>query len=176
MEILSEVLLKKIEDSKPITLEEDSESELNEATIGFNVKRKSKLTIDDLKSDILNRDNNMIPFVKARRKRVIVITPFLSEKLDIRSKLERYANLAMLDSIQQNEAPIASQSFYVNLSGFSGTNIERDISYIIQFNWLLKAELVAFYVDFDITPAMESMLNYCLRKNIRTEIRSIGAI
>lgn len=174
LEISSERLNKLIDDEK--LYEENLTEDLNEATIAYRTKKKSTLTVDDLKSDILSRDNNMIPYIKARRKRVIVVTPFISEKMNLRNKLERYSAYAMMDSINQNEAPIASQSMYVNLTGYSGTNIERDVSYMIQFNWMLKAEIVAFYVDYEITPAMESMLNYCIRKNIKTEIRSIGVV
>lgn len=174
LEISSDILNKLIKESNEY--EDDLREDLNEATIAYRVKKKSTLTVDDLKSDILSRDNNMIPYIKARRKRVIVVTPFISEKMNIRAKLERYSAYAMMDSINQNEAPIASQSMYVNLTGYTGTNIERDVSYMIQFNWMLKAEIVAFYVDYEITPAMESMLNYCIRKNIKTEIRSIGVV
>ena len=63
---------------------------------------------------------------------------------------------------------------YLNLSGTSGTNLERDASFVTQLNWMLKADIVAFYIDYGITPAMESMLNFCLRKNINNELRMIG--
>lgn len=149
---------------------------INESTIKYRVKGKSNLNIDDLKSDILNRDNNMLPYIKAKRKRVMVVTPFLREDMTKRQKLERYVNYCVLDSLNQNEAPISSQSMYLNLSGYSGTNLERDVSFIVQLNWLSKAELVAFYVDHGISKAMESMMNYCITKNIRTEIRSIGEL
>lgn len=174
MEISAKILNEKL--SNDDVIKEEVEENLDEATIAYRTTRKAKLSVDDLKSDILSRDNNMLPYIKSRRKRVIIVTPFLIEKLNMRHKLERYVNMAMIDSLQQNEAPIASQSMYVNLSGYSGTNIERDVSFIVQLNWALKAELVAFYVDYEMTPAMESMLNYCLRKNIKTEIRSIGVI
>lgn len=150
--------------------------DLNEATIKYRVKQKSNLSVDDLKSDILNRDNNMLPYIKAKRKRVIVVTPFIREDMAKRHKIERYTNYAMVDSLNQNEAPISNQSMYLNLSGYSGTNLERDVSFIVQLNWMPKAEIVAFYVDYGITPAMESLMNYCIRKNIKTEIRSIGEI
>lgn len=154
----------------------DGEHNLNEASLSFNAKAKSKsdIGINDLKSDILGRDDNMMPYIKATRKRVIVVTPFLIERLDIKHKLERYAQLATKDSFQQNEAPISSQSMYLNLSGASGTNLERDASFITQLNWILKSDLVAVYTDYGITPAMESIINFCIRKHIKCEIRKIG--
>lgn len=155
-------------------LDGKTDNTLNEATTKFNAKAKSNLDIDDLKSDILSRDDNMLPYIKANRKRVIVVTPFLIEKIDQRQKLERYAKAATQDSFKNNEAPISAQSMYLGLTGFSGTNLERDASFVTQLNWMLKADLVVFYVDYGITPAMESMINFCLRKNIRTEIRMIG--
>lgn len=147
---------------------------LEESFIQANAKAKANISLDDLKSDILSRDENMIPYIKANRKRVIVVTPFLIEKQDQKYKLERYAKAATKDSFKNNEAPISSQSMYLGLSGTTGTNLERDASFVTQLNWMLKAELVVFYVDYGITPAMESMINFCLRKNIRTEIRMIG--
>ena len=63
--------------------------DLNEATIKYRVKQKSNLSVDDLKSDILNRDNNMLPYIKAKRKRVIVVTPFIREDMAKRHKIEQ---------------------------------------------------------------------------------------
>ena len=148
--------------------------ELSESRIGFRTEVKATIDVDDLKSDILSRDNNMIPYIKAKRKRVIVVTPFLNEKIDVKAKLDRYAKLCTIDSLNNSEAPLSSQAMYLNLSGYTGTNIERDASFITQLNWMLKAELVAFYIDYGITPAMESMMNYCTKKNINFEIRMIG--
>lgn len=168
--ISSEKILEQMEN------DDDLIENINESTIKYRVKAKSNLNIDDLKSDILNRDNNMLPYIKAKRKRVMVVTPFIREDMSKRAKIERYVNYCVLDSLNQNEAPISSQSMYLNLSGYSGTNLERDVSFIVQLNWLAKSELVVFYVDYGISKAMESMMNYCITKNIRTEIRSIGEI
>lgn len=166
MSISSEKILKILDDANC--------NNLNEATIKTNMKVRQSISLDDLKSDILTRDENMLPYIKANRKRVIVITPFLIEKTELKHKLERYAKAATQDSFKNNEAPISSQSMYLNLSGTTGTNLERDASFVTQLNWLLKADIVAFYVDYGITPAMESMLNFCMRKKINSEIRMIG--
>ena len=155
-------------------LDDVNDNNLNEAIIKANSKVKANISLDDLKSDILARDENMMPYIKASRKRVIVVTPFLIEKVEQKHKLERYAKAATQDSFKNNEAPISSQSMYLNLSGTSGTNLERDASFVTQLNWMLKADIVAFYIDYGITPAMESMLNFCLRKNINNELRMIG--
>lgn len=155
-------------------LDDVNDNNLNEAIIKANSKVKANISLDDLKSDILSRDENMMPYIKASRKRVIVVTPFLIEKVEQKHKLERYAKAATQDSFKNNEAPISSQSMYLNLSGTTGTNLERDASFVTQLNWMLKADIVAFYIDYGITPAMESMLNFCLRKNINNEIRMIG--
>lgn len=155
-------------------LDDGNDNNLNEATIRANAKAKANISLDDLKSDILARDENMMPYIKASRKRVIVVTPFLIEKVDQKHKLERYAKAATQDSFKNNEAPISSQLMYLNLSGTTGTNLERDASFVTQLNWMLKADIVAFYIDYGITPAMESMLNFCLRKNINNELRMIG--
>lgn len=151
-----------------------TDNTLDEATIRANAKAKSNISLADLKSDILHRDENMIPYIKANRKRVIVVTPFLIEKLEQKHKLERYAKAATQDSFKHNEAPISAQSMYFGLTGTTGTNLERDASFVTQMNWMLKADLVAFYIDYGITPAMESMINFCLRKQINNEIRMIG--
>lgn len=163
-----------ISSKKIIEILDGKDDNLSEATISANGKAKSNISLADLKSDILARDENMMPYIKAQRKRVIVVTPFLIEKIDQKQKLERYAKAATQNSFKQNEAPISSQSMYLGLSGTTGTNLERDASFVTQMNWMLKADLVAFYIDYGITPAMESMLNFCLRKNIKSEIRKIG--
>lgn len=155
-------------------LDGNKDNTLKEATIKANSKVKANISLDDLKSDILDRDENMMPYIKANRKRVIVVTPFLIERIDNKGKMERYAKAATQDSFKNNEAPISAQSMYLGLSGTSGTNLERDASFVTQLNWMLKADLVAFYIDLGITPAMESMINFCLRKNINNEIRMIG--
>lgn len=150
------------------------DGKLEEATIKVNSKAKANINLDSLKSDILGRDDNMMPYIKANRKRVIVVTPFLIEKIESKHKLERYVKAATQDSFKNNEAPISAQSMYLGLSGMSGTNLERDASFVTQLNWMLKADLVAFYIDYGITPAMESMINFCIRKHINNEIRMIG--
>ena len=156
--------------------EDTIEEFITESRVKFRSEVKANIDIDDFKYDILSFDNNMMPFIKSKRKLVVVITPFLGDKIEARYKLERYAKYAVQDSFRNNEAPMSSQSMYLNLSGFSGTNVERDASFVTQLNWLLKADIVAFYIDYGVTKAMESMMNYCTRRNIKFEIRMIGDI
>ena len=87
MEISAKILNEKL--SNDDVIKEEVEEILDEATIAYRTARKAELSVDDLKSDILSRDNNMLPYIKSRRKRVIIVTPFLIEKLNMRHKLER---------------------------------------------------------------------------------------
>lgn len=54
--------------------------------------------------------------------------------------------------------------------------IERDLGLQAQLTWLKAADIVAFYVDFGITPAMEVVMNAAKLKNKRIEQRTIGSV
>lgn len=90
-------------------------------------------------------------------------------------KMSRYAQRATKDSINKNEAPLASQLFFYTVLNDKDP-IERDIGLQSQLSWLRVADIVAVYVDFGITPAMKVAMNNAVLLQKKIEYRTIGAV
>ena len=119
-------------------------------------------------------DNNL-RVTKQPRRNVILVTPFMAEDPALAEKMKRYAKRATRDSLNKNEAPLASHLFYYTVLNEKDP-IERDIGLQSQLSWLRAADLIAFYVDFSVTPAMKVMLENAKRLQKRIEFRTIGAV
>lgn len=89
--------------------------------------------------------------------------------------MNRYALRATKDSLGKNEAPLASHLFYSEVLNVRNP-IERDIGLQSQLTWLKAADIVAVYLDFGITPAMQVAINAAVLKNKRIEYRTIGNV
>lgn len=112
---------------------------------------------------------------KQPRKAVIVITPFAAEDYANAAKMNRYALRATRDSLNRMEAPVASHLFYSDV--ISARNpIERDIGLQSQLTWLKNCDLVAVYLDFGVTPAMQVAINAAIQRNKKIEYRTIGSV
>lgn len=120
-------------------------------------------------------DQRNLDVAKYTRKRVLCITPFMAENPSKASQMERYATRALKDSLNRNEAPVMSHLFYYSVLS-SNDPIERDIGLHSQLAWLPAADLVAVYVDFGITGAMQVAINYAESKSKKIEYRSIGGV
>lgn len=110
--------------------------------------------------------------IRQPRRPVVVVSPFVPEELSKGPKLQRYAIRAVRDSINRNEAPLASHVMYYDLS--IRNPIERDIGLQLQLSWLKHAQAVVVYNDWGITPAMQVVLNAAAVRNKRIEFRTIG--
>lgn len=116
-----------------------------------------------------------INIAKYARKKTALVTPFMMEDLSQGQMMLRYAIRAVNDSIGRSEAPLASHAFYYSLLNYNNP-IERDIGLHSQMSWIVVADLIAIYIDFGITPAMEAAINVAQAKSRKIEYRSIGGV
>ena len=121
------------------------------------------------------RPEDALRVTKQPRKAVIVLSPFMAEDPALAMKMQRYAARAIKDSLMKNEAPLASYVFYSD--ALSPKNpIERDIGLQAQLTWLKGCDILAVYMDFGITPAMQVVINNAMLKVKRIEYRTIGNV
>lgn len=118
--------------------------------------------------------SNALRVTKIPRKAVLVVVPFVAEDPSRASMIDRYALRAFRHSILLNESPLVTNAMFGDLN--FRNPIERDLGLQSQLTWLKAADIVAFYVDFGITPAMEVVMNAAKLKNKRIEQRTIGAV
>ena len=99
----------------------------------------------------------------------------MAEDPSLAAKMQRYATRAIKDSLSKNEAPLASYVFYSD--ALSPRNpIERDIGLQSQLTWMKGADIIAVYMDFGITPAMQAVINSAILRVKRIEYRTIGSV
>ena len=53
---------------------------------------------------------------------------------------------------------------------------ERDDAFLNLLSWIPRADLIAVYVDYGITPAMQVAINVAITKNKKIEYRSVGEV
>lgn len=112
--------------------------------------------------------------IKQPRKAVLVVTPFVAEDPAKAALMQRYAMRCFRDSLAKNESPLVTNAMYGDLN--IRNPIERDLGLQAQLTWMKQADIVAFYVDFGTTPAMEVVMNAAKLKNKRIEQRLIGGV
>lgn len=111
---------------------------------------------------------------KVTRKLSIGIVPFMTEDKANAGKMERYARRCAVDALNRGEACMMTNLAFYD-SGWQATPVERDVQLHGVMAWMPKAQVVAVYVDFGITPAMQICINVAEVKNRKIEYRSIGA-
>lgn len=104
---------------------------------------------------------------------VLILTPFMSEYPSLVNKMNRYANLAVRDSIKRHEAPISSTLFYYNVLNVR-VSIEKDIGLQSMLSWVPSCRILAIYVDYGITPAMSLTIKVGKMKGVHLEFRNIS--
>lgn len=112
--------------------------------------------------------------IKQPRKSVIVVTPFVAEDPAKAAMMQRYSLRCFRDALGKTEAPLVTNAMFGDLN--FRNPIERDLGLQTQLAWMKAADLVAFYVDFGMTPAMEVVMNAAKLKQKRIEQRLIGAV
>jgi hypothetical protein len=86
-----------------------------------------------------------------------------------------YARAAMLDSIQQGEAPIASHLLYTQPGILDDADEgERYLGMKLGFEWGRSADLIAFYVDRGWSNGMLAALAHWSEEGFPYEIRELG--
>lgn len=114
--------------------------------------------------------------VKYQKRLVVGITPFVPEDLSNASKMERYSKRAAVDGTARGEAILMANRAFLTTMTPNTAAINRDDAFIGLLSWIPKADLVAVYVDFGITPAMQVAINVAEAKNRKIEYRSIGEV
>lgn len=117
---------------------------------------------------------SVLNVAKVSRKLAVGISPFLAEDLANASKMTRYANRAAQDATNRNEALIMANLAFLNPIG--ATAVERDDAFLNLLSWIPRADVVAVYVDYGITPAMQAAINVAITKNKKIEYRSVGEV
>lgn len=88
---------------------------------------------------------------------------------------ELYARIAMRDSLNRGEAPIASHLLYTQVLDDTEAD-ERTLGIEAGFAWNQHADLVALYADYGISSGMEHGIRNAARLGQRVEFRYIGRI
>lgn len=117
---------------------------------------------------------SVLNVAKVSRKLAVGISPFLAEDLANASKMTRYANRAAQDAANRNEALIMANLAFMNPAGVAA--VERDDAFLNLLSWIPRADVVAVYVDYGITPAMQVAINVAISKNKKIEYRSVGEV
>lgn len=121
------------------------------------------------------RPDDALRVTKQPRKAVLMVTPFMAEDISQSARMVRYATRATRDSLNRNESPLASHLFYSEVLNVRN-QIERDIGLQSQLTWIKGCDIVAVYIDFGITPAMQVAINNAIMKSKKIEYRTIGAV
>ena len=140
-------------------------------------EQQSKPGVQSVTSAFSKADQRQaLTTVKYQKKLVIGITPFVPEDPSNAAKMERYSKRASVDGAARGEAiMVANRAFLTTMTPNTST-INRDDAFIGLLSWIPKADLIAVYVDFGITPAMQVAINVAEAKNRKIEYRSIGEV
>lgn len=113
--------------------------------------------------------------VRPNKRCVVGISPFAPEDPMNAGLMGRYSKRCALDSANRNEAILMANRSFLSMSSYS-SSIERDDAFTSLLSWIVRCDLVAIYVDFGVTPAMQVAINVAESKNKKIEYRSIGEV
>lgn len=119
--------------------------------------------------------DDVLRVTKQPRKAVLIVSPFMAEDYSQSAKMVRYALRATRDSINKAESPLATHLFYSDVLS-TRNPIERDLGLQAQLTWMKGCDIIAIYIDFGITPAMQVVINAAKLRNKRIEYRTIGSV
>jgi len=103
-------------------------------------------------------------------KRVILESPFAG---DIERNIS-YARKCVKDSLNRNEAPIASHLLYTQ-DGILNDDIEgeRQLGIDAGLAWKHVASMHVFYIDYGMSNGMKYALKYATDNKLKVEFRKI---
>ena len=103
-------------------------------------------------------------------KLVIIESPYAG---DIEANVA-YARRAMRDSLDRGEAPYASHLLYTQPGVLrDAVQEERNRGMACGYNWMAKADLVAFYIDRGWSPGMKKAEEYAVHLDIPVQVREL---
>lgn len=123
---------------------------------------------------VLDAAPETVQYARAKRNRVIALTPFAGEDVVNLQKFKRYSKRVIQDCISRGEAGIVVNSFLASTD--SMTNQGRAIAIGSAVEWVKVAEVIAVYEDYGITPTMQTILNVAQQRNKRIEFRTVGPV
>ena len=103
-------------------------------------------------------------------KKVIIESPYAG---DIERNI-KYARVCLKDSLNRNEAPLASHLLYTQ-EGVLDDTVERERMQGINAGlaWIEFADIHVFYIDYGMSDGMKYALNYSTDKGVKTVFRKI---
>ena len=78
----------------------------------------------------------------------------------------------MYDCIKRGEAPFLSHLLYTQVLD-DDVSEQREIGLKCGFAWGIQADLIAVYIDMDISPGMQRGIDYYHNRGIPLEMRSL---
>lgn len=106
------------------------------------------------------------------RRRVILESPYAGATLNEVARHEQYARLAMLDSLQRGEAPMASHLLYTLVLDDTDPE-QREAGIKAGLAWGPAAEATVVYIDLGVSPGMERGIRRAEAEGRYVERRSI---
>ena len=106
-------------------------------------------------------------------KKVIIESPYAG---NIEQNI-KYARACLKDSLNRNEAPLASHLLYTQ-DGVLDDSIESKRMNGINAGlaWLGVADLHVFYIDYGMSKGMEYARSFSMGSGVQLEFRKIGKI
>jgi len=104
-------------------------------------------------------------------KKVIIESPYAG---DIERNI-KYARACLKDSLNRNEAPLASHLLYTQDGVLDdGIKAERMQGINAGLAWLEVVNLHVFYIDYGMSKGMEYARSFSMGSGVQLEFRKIG--
>ena len=97
--------------------------------------------------------------------RVMIESPFASSGSKTAGIYRKYLEACIFDSLERGEAPFASHGFYTQWLRDSDPT-EREKGMACGKVWVETANIIAFYVDYGMSPGMIKMLEWVFDRTI----------
>ena len=94
---------------------------------------------------------------------VIIESPFAGKSAWEENRNKKYLEACIFDSLGRGEAPFASHGFYTHFLKDTEP-AEREKGMECGRAWAESADIVAFYVDYDMSPGMLEMLEWVFER------------
>lgn len=106
--------------------------------------------------------------------KVVIESPYRGKDSNETDKYVEYAKRCVRDSLQRNEAPIASHLLYTQIGILNDNNDEeRKLGIEAGLKWVDISDKHVFYLDYGLSNGMRKGLELSLEKNIHIEFRYI---
>ncbi len=109
-------------------------------------------------------------------KLVVIESPYRGDTSDEEWEHIEYMRECLADSISRGEAPFASHGLYTQPGVLNDTDMfDRETGMAAGWAWMLKADLVAVYQDFGISPGMARGIDFAKHHKKQVVYRRLRA-